>query len=317
MVTAAVVSYLFLTQQVGRVGWVGILFAFAVAGGLAQLVDGTLGMGFGVTSATVLLMVGIAPATASAATHAAKLPTTFVSGLTHWRVGNVDRRALVRIALPGMVGGFLGAVVLTNISLSAAKAWMSVLLLFFGAVIFARFGLGVRLIPTPRNGNTARWLSPLGLVGGFVDATGGGGWGPVMTPSLLTVTRHEPRKVVGTVNAAEFLVALSVSTGFLTGTAQQNIPWVPVIGLITGGVIVAPFAARLAGRLPHAPMGTMVGGLIILVNLVTVVGALGGLPTWVDLLGIVGILTVTGVTAGRAWARERAGSFSGAVPVEA
>ncbi len=312
-----VVSYLFRTQSVGRVGIVGLLLAFALAGGLAQLVDGTLGMGFGVTSATVLLTIGIAPATASAATHAAKLPTTFVSGLTHWRVGNVDRKALVRIALPGMVGGFLGAVVLTNISLASAKAWMSGLLLFFGAVIFARFGLGMRLIPVPRNGNTARWLSPIGLLGGFVDATGGGGWGPVVTPSLLTVTQHEPRKVVGTVNAAEFLIAVSVSMGFLTGTAQANIPWLPVLGLTTGGVLVAPFAARLAGRLPHAAMGTMVGGLIILVNLVTVVGALGGLPTWLDLLGVLAILGGSGAVAGRAWRRERTGGLGAAVPAQA
>ncbi|SKB10388.1 sulfite exporter TauE/SafE family protein [Aeromicrobium choanae] len=283
----------------------GIVVAFALAGGLAQLVDGTLGMGFGVTSATVLLFMGVAPVTASAATHAAKLPTTLISGLAHWREGNVDRAVLVRVALPGAVGGFLGAVVLTNISLASAKGWMSGLLVFFGLVIFARFGLGVRLIPTPRNGNTARWLSPIGLLGGFVDATGGGGWGPVVTPSLMTVTRHEPRKVVGTVNAAEFLVAVSVSFGFLTGAAQHGIPWLPVVGLALGGVIMAPIAARLAGRLPHAPMGTMVGGLVILVNGVTIFDALGGLPSWLDAVLILLAVGVTGTVAARAWRRER------------
>ena len=232
-----------------------IVAAFALAGGMAQLVDGTLGMGFGVTSATALLFMGVAPVTASAATHAAKLPTTLISGLSHWRVGNVDTAVLLRVALPGEVGGFLGAAVLTNVSLASSRAWMSGMLVFFGLVIFARFGLGVRLIPTPQSGHTARWLSPIGLLGGFVDATGGGGWGPVVTPSLMTVTRHEPRKVVGTVNAAEFVVAVSVSLGFLTGAAQHGIPWLPVIGLVIGGVIIAPIAARLAGRLPHAPMG--------------------------------------------------------------
>jgi uncharacterized protein len=285
---------------------VGIIAAFALAGGLAQLVDGTLGMGFGVMSATVLLLMGVAPATASAATHAAKLPTTLVSGLSHWRVGNVDPKVLVRVALPGMIGGFLGAVVLTSISLASAKAWMSGLLLFFGLVIFARFGLGIRLIPVPERGNTARWLSPIGLLGGFVDATGGGGWGPVVTPSLLTVTRHEPRKVVGTVSAAEFLVAVSVSMGFLTGLAHHDIPWVAVGGLVLGGVIVAPFAARLAGRLPHAPMGTMVGGLIILVNGITITTAIGGLPGWLDWTLIVGLLAFTAAVATRAWRTERA-----------
>jgi uncharacterized membrane protein YfcA len=282
-----------------------IVVIFALAGGLAQLVDGTLGMGFGVTSATVLLFMGIAPVTASAATHAAKLPTTLISGLSHWREGNVDTGVLLRVALPGAVGGFLGAVVLTNISLAAAKGWMSGLLIFFGLVIFARFGLGVRLIPVPEKGHTARWLSPIGLLGGFVDATGGGGWGPVVTPSLMTVTRHEPRKVVGTVNAAEFLVAVSVSFGFLTGAAQHGIPWLPVAGLALGGVIMAPIAARLAGRLPHAPMGTMVGGLVVLVNGVTIIDALGGLPGWADATLILLAVAVVGAVARLAWRRER------------
>jgi hypothetical protein len=113
--------------------------AFALAGGLAQLVDGTLGMGFGVTSATVLLSMGVSAAAASAATHAAKLPTTLVSGLAHWRQGNVDRRTFVRLAVPGGVTAFVGAVVLMGLSLAAAKAWMAGLLLFFGLIIFLRF----------------------------------------------------------------------------------------------------------------------------------------------------------------------------------
>jgi uncharacterized membrane protein YfcA len=294
-----------------------IVAAFALAGGLAQLVDGTLGMGFGVTSATVLLFLGVAPVTASAATHAAKLPTTLVSGISHWRVGNVDTRILLRVALPGAVGGFLGAVVLSSISLESAKGWMSGLLLFFGLVIFFRFGLNKRLIPTPTNGHTARWLAPIGLLGGFVDATGGGGWGPVVTPSLMTVTKHEPRKVVGTVNAAEFIVAVSVSTGFLTGAAQHGIPWLPVIGLVIGGVIIAPIAAKLAGRLPHAPMGTLVGGLVVLVNGITIVAALGGLPGWMDLLLIAATVYVTGRVAWAAWHREKQGAADTAVATHA
>lgn len=282
-----------------------LVAVFALAGGLAQLVDGTLGMGFGVTSATVLLYLGVAPVTASAATHAAKLPTTLISGLSHWRAGNVDKAVLVRVAIPGAIGGFLGTVVLTNISLESAKSWMSGLLVFFGLVIFARFGLGIRLIPTPKNGNTARWLSPIGVLGGFVDATGGGGWGPVVTPSLMTVTKHEPRKVVGTVNAAEFIVAVSVSTGFITGAAHGGIPWLPVLGLVIGGVIIAPIAARLAGRLPHAPMGTLVGGLVVLVNAVVIVDSLGGLPLWIDLTLMALLIAVTVRVALGAWRRER------------
>jgi uncharacterized membrane protein YfcA len=285
---------------------VGFVIVFALAGGLAQLVDGTLGMGFGVTSATVLLWLGVTPAATSAATHAAKLPTTLVSGLAHWRQGNVDTRTLVRIALPGAITAFVGAVVLTGISLESAEAWMSGLLLFFGVVIFTRFGLGLRLIPQPSKGHTARWLSPIGALGGFVDATGGGGWGPVVTPSLMTVTSHEPRRVVGTVNAAEFVVALAASLGFVAGISQEDIPWLAVLGLVVGGVVVAPFAARLAGRLPHAPMGTLVGGLIILINSLTIVPALGGVPSPVGWAGILVIVLGTVITARRAWQREQA-----------
>lgn len=133
-----------------------------------------------------------------------------------------------------------------------------------------------------------------------------------MTPSLLTVTAHEPRKVVGTVSMAEFLVAVSVSTGFIlsfVGITSSNlhagIPWLPVLGLCIGGVLIAPLAARLAGRLPQAPMGAMVGGLVVIVNAINVVAALGGLPWYADLAGLLAAALVTGLVARRAWRRER------------
>ncbi len=275
------------------------LFAvFAIAGGAAQLVDGTLGMGFGVTSATILLSMGVSAAAASAATHAAKLPTTFVSGLTHWRRGNVDPATFLRIAVPGALTAFVGAVVLVNLSLAAARTWMSGLLLVLGMVIFLRFGFNRRLVPAPRRGHTAWWLSPIGAVGGIVDSLGGGGWGPVVTPSLMTVTDHEPRKVVGSVNAAEFFVALFASAGFLTGAEklENDMPWFAVLGLVAGGVVVAPFAARLAGRLPHHVMGTLVGGLILIVNgqvLLLAAGVAASVTWWVMAAAVV----ATGVVA--------------------
>jgi len=273
---------------------------FSIAGAAAQLVDGTLGMGFGITSATLLLLFGVAPAAASAGTHAAKLGTTFVSGYSHWRVGNVDRRVVVLIAVPGTIAAFLGAVVLSGISLTAARTSMSGLLFCFGLLIVLRFALGISVIPRPRTGNSGRWLAPIGAVAGFVDATGGGGWGPVATPSLLTVTRHEPRRVVGTVNAAEFFVALGASIGFLTGSARNEIPWLAVLGLLIGGVIMAPIAARLAGRLPHAPMGTLVGTLVLVTNWL-ILGPALGLPVSVD--WVVGISLTAGglILAWRAW----------------
>lgn len=280
---------------------------FALAGGAAQLVDGTLGMGFGVTSATILLSMGVTAAAASAATHAAKLPTTFVSGIAHWRQGNVDGATFLRLAIPGAVMAFIGAVVLVNLSLAAAKTWMAGLLLFFGLVILLRFGFNYRLIPAPRGGHTAWWLSPIGAVGGLVDSLGGGGWGPVVTPSLMTVTKHEPRKVVGSVSASEFVVALAASAGFLTGAEklENDMPWFAVLGLITGGVIVAPFAARLAGRLPQHVMGTLVGGLILLVNGQVLLLA-AGLPSLAGWGMLAAAIVATGVIAKGAYGYDKA-----------
>jgi uncharacterized membrane protein YfcA len=236
----------------------------------------------------------------------AKLPTTFVSGLTHWRQGNVDIATMVRVAIPGVIAAFLGAVVLVNLSLESAKTWMAGLLLFFGGVILLRFGFQKRLIPAPRNGHSAWWLSPLGLVGGFTDSMGGGGWGPVVTPSVMTVTKLEPRRVVGTVNAAEFFVALSASVAFLTGAdkIEDDMPWFAVIGLIAGGVAVAPFAARLAGRMPQHVMGTLVGGLMLVVN-GSVLGKAVGVPMTYGLALTVVALAATGLIARRAYQFDR------------
>ncbi len=275
---------------------------FAIAGGLAQLVDGTLGMGFGVTSATILLFMGVPAAAASAATHAAKLPTTFISGLAHWHQGNVDGRTFIRLAIPGGITAFAGAVVLVGLSTAVAKTWMAGLLFFFGIVIFLRFGFNCRLIPAPASGHKARWLAPIGGLGGFMDATGGGGWGPVVTPFLMTVTNHSPSRVVGSVNAAEFVVAVCASAGFLTSASQlePDIPWIAVMGLIAGGVVVAPFAARLAGRLPQHVMGTLVGGLILIVNGQIILFSRGPLPA-VGLVLFVSAVVVIAVVAKRAY----------------
>lgn len=265
-----------------------IIIVFAIVGGLAQLVDGSLGMGFGVTSATLLTLLGYSAVAASAGTHAAKMGTTFVSGLAHWREGNIDWRPLVALAAPGMVGAFVGAVILTNVSMDGARIWMASILLILGISIIMRFAFGKSLIPKMKV--RSRHLWPIGLFGGFVDATGGGGWGPVATPSMMTVTEHEPRKVVGTVNAAEFGVAVAASAGFLFGAKESQVPWEAVIGLIVGGMIVAPFAARLAGKAPVHSLGTLVGGMVLISNL-AVIFKLLGVP------GAVGAVVVAAVAA--------------------
>ena len=246
------------------------ILVFAFVGALAQLIDGTLGMAFGITSSSLLIALGATPLAASVAVHFAELGTTFTSGASHWRVGNVDWRIVVRLGIPGAFGAALGATVLARFSLADAKVWMSWLLLVLGLVLLARFGLGRRLIPTIAGRPTSGLLMPLGAFAGFIDASGGGGWGPITTPTLLSVTTVEPRRVIGTVSASEFLVALAASGGFIAGSATADLDWQVVAGLLLGGVLMAPFAALLAGRLPHAPFGTLIGGVVVITNARTI-----------------------------------------------
>lgn len=279
------------------------ILLFALAGSVAQLVDGTLGMAFGITSSTLLIFLGATPVAASAAVHFAELGTTFASGASHWRFGNVDKRMLLRLGVSGAVGAFIGATVLSKISLSGARVWMSGLLLLLGVVLLLRFGLGVRLIPSITGRPKARFLVPLGLIAGFVDASGGGGWGPITTPTLLTATKARPRRVIGTVSAAEFMVALAASAGFIVGATTEGVDWEVVAGLLLGGVLMAPFAAYLAGRLPHAPFGALIGGGVVLLNARVIMISLN-VPGPVRLGVLVSVAILTVVLAWKAWQRE-------------
>ena len=245
---------------------------FALVGASAQFVDGLLGMGFGITSASLLTVLGYSAVAASAGTHAAKVGTTLVSGVSHWREGNVDWRGLITVGVPGAIGAFIGAVVLTSIALDGARIWMAAILFLLGLTIIARFGYDKSLFPAMKLRTRNLW--PIGLFGGFVDATGGGGWGPVATPSLMTVTKHKPHRIVGTVSASEFLVAASASIGFLFGAGEAGVPWLAVLGLVIGGVITAPIAARLAKKAPTAPLGVAVGGMVLIANTVVIASVL-------------------------------------------
>jgi uncharacterized membrane protein YfcA len=250
-----------------------MILVFALVGAVAQFIDGSLGLGFGVTSATMLTLLGYSAVAASAGTHAAKMGTTFVSGIAHWREGNVDGRILAMIGIPGAIGAFVGAYVLTSIALDSARLWMAVLLGLLGASIIARFGFGRSILPSMHVKTKNLW--PVGLVGGFVDATGGGGWGPVATPSLFSLTRHEPYRIVGTVSAAEFLVAASATLGFIVHASYEDVPWGPVIGLVIGGIITAPIAAKFVRRMPQRAMGVLVGFMVVIANGAIVMRALG------------------------------------------
>ncbi len=251
------------------------LILLGVVGLTAQLVDGSLGMAYGVTSTTLLLAIGTNPAVASATVHLAEIGTTLAAGLSHWRFGNVDWSVVVKIGVPGAVGAFAGATFLSHLSTGTAQPVMSFILLALGGYIlirFTAFGLPRGSLGKPLR---KRFLGPLGLFAGFVDATGGGGWGPVGTPAILASGRLAPRKVIGSIDASEFLVAVAASAGFLVGLGSErlNLAWVAV--LLAGGVIAAPIAAWLVRHVPPRVLGSAVGGLIILTNVRTVLGAGG------------------------------------------
>jgi hypothetical protein len=214
----------------------------------------------------MLLAYGLAPATASASVHLAELGTTAVSGYAHWRFDNVDWRTVRRIGIPGAIGAFLGAVVLSSISADVARPWMAGVLLAIGVYILVRFTLFGAPKPRGRRYMRGRYLAPLGLGAGFVDATGGGGWGPVATPTILATGRYEPRKVIGSVDTSEFLVALAASIGFLLSLGSQGVAFKYVAALLIGGIAAAPLAAWLVRHITPALLGASVGGLILITN---------------------------------------------------
>ncbi|MEI7056630.1 sulfite exporter TauE/SafE family protein [Nocardioides sp. CCNWLW239] len=242
------------------------LLVFALVGLAAQAVDGSLGMAYGVTSSTLLVATGVAPAVASASVHLAEVGTTFVSGVAHWRLGNVDWKVVAKIAIPGGIGAFAGATVLSGLSTESATPWVAGLLLLLGLYIVARFVFGKPPVFIPGRRPGLGLLAPLGLFGGFIDATGGGGWGPVTTPTLISSGTLHPRKVIGSVSTAEFVTTLSASVGFLVGLAGEALDWRVVGGLLVGGVIAAPFAAYLVKHLSLPVLGGLVGSIILVTN---------------------------------------------------
>lgn len=268
------------------------LLAVALAGFGAQLVDGSLGMGYGLTSSTLLIAIGLAPAAASASVHLAEIGTSAASAISHAKLGNVDKTVLRRIALPGAIGAFVGATVLSGLSTQAARPWASTLLLVLGFYVLFRF-LRHRTVALKKGRPGTRFLAPLGLIGGFVDATGGGGWGPVTTPALLANGRMAPNRVIGTMNAAEFLVAVAASIGFIIGLGVAALDWQILIPLMLGGMLAAPLGAWIAHRLPMRIMGVTVGGMIIFTNSLTLMKAFG-VPSEV--------MTVTLIVIAVAWA---------------
>ncbi|GBC81214.1 hypothetical protein HRbin10_00320 [bacterium HR10] len=234
---------------------------FILVGFLAQIVDGALGMGYGVLSTSVLLSLGLPPAIASASVHTAEVFVTGVSGLAHLGNGNVERRLVLRLVVPGVLGGILGAYVLARIPGEQIKPMVAIYLLVMGVVILRRAFRRCASMPAPTR------LAPLGFAGGFLDSVGGGGWGPIVTSTLLA-RGHAPRSAIGSVSLAEFFVTVAQAGTFFA--LLRWVHWPVAIGLLIGGALAAPLAAYACRRLPARVVMGLVGALILFLSVRTI-----------------------------------------------
>jgi uncharacterized membrane protein YfcA len=254
-------------QNAGYVVNADALLAGFLVGMLAQFVDGALGMAYGVTASTFLLSTGASPAVATAAVHMAEIFTTGASGLSHWRFGNIDRQLFRRLVIPGVIGAVVGVFIVTGLDGATIKPYIGTYLALMGLYLVVRAAWRVYV---PVN---MRWGTPIvGFVGAFVDTIGGGGWGPVVTTTLLG-SGHEPKEVIGSVSAAEFFITVvsGVALAFLV-TVEA---WETVAGLIAGGMVMAPIAAYVSGKLPKRVLMAVVGCLIVGLNYGNILNVIG------------------------------------------
>lgn len=235
------------------------LLPFIAVGFAAQMVDGALGMAFGVISNTLMVgVLGVPPALASQRVHIVECFTTATSGISHLIHGNIDKKLFFRLLLPGMAGGILGAYALSTLDASLVKPWVLLYLSGIGIYLLTR---GILYPPKIKE---AKHVAPLGLLGGFLDAAGGGGWGPVVTSNLL-IQGADPRKVVGTVNTVEFFLTLTVSATFIWHLGVADVAGA-TLGFLIGGIAAAPFGAWAAKRIPAKAMLIMVGVVLTLTS---------------------------------------------------
>jgi uncharacterized membrane protein YfcA len=227
---------------------------YVLAGFVAQMIDGALGMAYGVSASSLLLSFGVPPAAVSATVHAAECFTTGASGLSHHAFGNVDKFLFKRLLIPAVIGAVIGAYVLSSINGEVLKPYISGYLIIMGLVIIAKAFITI----PPRNVTTH--LTPLGFIGALLDTLGGGGWGPIVASNLIA-RGNDVRITVGSVNAVEFFVTLAASITFFLTIGLTH--WGIILGLAVGGVLAAPLGAWAAKRLPHKPFMVIVGLLII------------------------------------------------------
>ena len=253
-------------QIIGETVSSTIFWSAVLVGFLAQVVDGALGMAYGVTATTFLLASGATPAAASASVHIAEIFTTGVSGISHVKFGNVNKDLFIRLLIPGILGGILGAVLVTQIDGAIFKPYISAYLLLLGIYILSKAFHPLRL-----RENAPKHVGKLALFGGFVDAAGGGGWGPVVTSTLVS-SGNDPRTTIGSVNFAEFFLTLTGAAVF-TLLMETN-TWPIIVGLVFGGLFAAPFAAVLCKKLHARTLLILVGVLIISISLYNLYRAL-------------------------------------------
>ncbi len=232
----------------------GSFWTAALVGLFAQIVDGALGMAYGITATTFLLSSGVPPAAATASVHLAEVFTTGFSAFSHWKFGNVNKALFKRLLIPGVIGAVVGAYIITAIDGNAIKPFIAAYLLFMGLYVLRKAFKKITLKKEP-----PKYVAGLALTGGFVDAVGGGGWGPVVTTSLIG-SGHDPRQTIGSVNAAEFFLTMAGGAAFAIFGGFTH--WTVIAGLIVGGLFAAPFAAWLCSKLPARTLLIIVGLLI-------------------------------------------------------
>lgn len=267
LLTVVATKFFFVDYHTSVIGflkstWSSQFVIYLFVGFAAQMIDGALGMAYGVSSTTFLMSVGVPPAMASASVHVAEVFTTATSGISHWRFGNVNKELFNKLAIPGAVGAGIGAYVLSSFDGNVIKPFIAAYLIIMGFVIIAKAVKKMVQFKEPKR------VGLLALFGGFADASGGGGWGPIVTSTLIG-SGNNPKLTIGTVNAVEFFVALTASTVF---TMSIGITMWPVIaGLIVGGMLAAPLGALITHKINLKWAMIMVGVLIIIISTRTVV----------------------------------------------
>ena len=238
------------------------LALYTVAGFLAQMIDGTLSMGYGVSATSLLLSFGVQPVAASASVHTAEVVASAFSAYNHWKLRNVIALFVRRLLIPGVLGAIAGAYILTSMPSDIIKPFMAAYLMVMGVIILLKaWRRSVHV-------GSEKHLTPLGLAGGFFDAIGGGGWGPIVAGTLLA-RGNEPRTTIGSVAFAEFFVTFATSATLLLTIGVSS--WLPIAGLALGGALASPLAARLTGRIPARPLMVAVGVVVILLSVRTIV----------------------------------------------